>query len=181
MRPRTHLLASAALGLALYPLQPVKAAVVAIAGTIIDFDHLILYGLQTGDWSVVGALRYNRYRHHGEGPGDTRPRYGSLRSLLHQPWLLLPPLWLLALARPWLRPVAFGLSLHLLLDQYDSPLRLVARIRAGGRCFVCRRDGRSVSVHRFRWNGSRRYIVLCKACTELTARHGHLPTWYTSQ
>lgn len=173
MRLRTHLLSSALLGVALYPRRPLRAAAVTLAGTLLDLDHLLLYALQTGDWSAVGALRYDRYRHRGQGPGDTRPRYGSLRSPFHEPWLLLP-LWALAAGRPWLRPVALGLSLHLLLDQYDSPRRLLARLRARGRCFACGRRGRLLSIHRFGGPQGKRYVALCQACTETTARNGRL-------
>jgi len=102
--------------MALYPRRPAHAAALVLAGTLIDLDHLLLYALRTGDWSVVGALRYNRYRHYWRQAGDTRPRYGPLRSWLHTPWLVLPPLWSCAAMYPALRPVALGLSLHLLLD-----------------------------------------------------------------
>ena len=93
MRFRTHLLTSLAAGLALYPRRPAHAAALVLAGTLIDLDHLLLYALRTGDWSAVGALRYNRYRHYWRQAGDTRPRYGPLRSWLHEPWLVLPPGW----------------------------------------------------------------------------------------
>jgi hypothetical protein len=134
MRFRTHLLTSVLAGVALYPRRPARLAALVAAGTLVDLDHLLLYWLQTGDWSVVGALRYDRYRHRGAGAGDTRPRYGSLRSWLHEAWLVLPPLWLGAAGHPALRPAAVGLSLHLLLDHYDLPWRYAARRRAGGLC-----------------------------------------------
>jgi hypothetical protein len=174
MRFRAHLVSSALLGLALYPREPLKLLAVTLAGTLIDVDHLLLYALQTGDWSVTGALRYDRYRHRGQGVGDTRPRYGSLRSWLHEPWLLLPPLWVWAARHPALLPVAAGLSLHLLMDQYDAPLRLLARARTGGRCRLCGRRA-PLSIHRFGQRGERRYIALCRACTEEMARLRQLP------
>lgn len=126
MRFRTHLLTSLAAGLALYPRRPAHAAALVLAGTLIDLDHLLLYALRTGDWSAVGALRYNRYRHYWRQAGDTRPRYGPLRSWLHEPWLVLPPLWSCAATYPALRPVALGLSLHMLLDHSYLPRRLLA-------------------------------------------------------
>ena len=129
MHYRTHLLTSLAAGLALYPRRPAHAAALVLAGTLIDLDHLLLYVLRTGDRSVVGALRYNRYRHYEWQIGDTRPRYGPLRSWLHAPWLVLPPLWSWAATYPALRPVALGLSLHLLLDHYYLSQRLVAHLR----------------------------------------------------
>lgn len=175
MRFRTHLLTSAALGLALYARQPARAALLVIAGTMVDVDHLLLYGSQTGDWSVVGALRYDRYRHRGQGKGDTRPRYGSLRSWIHRPMLVLPPIWALAAARPALRPLAIGLSLHLLLDTYDWPLRKLVELRARGRCHVCGRHGRRLVVHRVGWRGVYAYWALCRACGERAAMAGGVP------
>ncbi|RRR65379.1 MAG: hypothetical protein EI684_23355 [Candidatus Viridilinea halotolerans] len=117
MRLRSHLLLSAALGFTLYPRQPGQVLLVVAAGTLVDVDHLILYGLRSGDWSIVGAWRYDCYRHGLIPPGDHRPRYGSLRSWLHQPLLTLPLLGLLVRRWPGLRPVAYGVALHLLLDQ----------------------------------------------------------------
>lgn len=166
MRFRSHLAASTAAALVLYPRRPADAAALLLAGTLIDLDHLLLYALQTGDWSVTGALRYDRYRHRLVTPGDTRPRYGSLRSLLHEPWLLLPLIWGLALRRTVLRPVAIGLSLHLLLDYLDWPRHALARLRAGGRCEGCGRRGRRLEVRCRRETGVRRYEVLCRACRE---------------
>lgn len=164
MRFRTHLITSALAGLALYPRRPGRAAALALAGTLVDFDHLLLYAARTGDWSVTGALRYDSYRHRQIRPGDTRPRYGSMRSWLHMPWLLLPPLWAAASRRPALRPVALGLSLHLFLDHWDLPLQLAARARAGGRCDMCGRRGLRLAVHRSGRLGSYSYRVLCRAC-----------------
>lgn len=166
MRFRTHLITSALLGLALYPRQPDQAVALVLAGTMIDFDHLLLYVVRTGDWSVTGALRYDRYRHRARLPGDSRPRYGGMRSWLHEPWLLLPPLWAAAKRRPPLRPVAVGLSLHLLLDHWDLPVRALARGRAGGCCEVCGRRRLRLEVHRFGRLGSYRYRVLCRTCAD---------------
>jgi hypothetical protein len=174
MRFRTHLATSIALGLALYPRRPRRAAALIAAGTLIDLDHLLLYALQTGDWSIVGALRYDRYRHRGGLPGDTRPRYGPLRSWLHRPLLLLPPLWVAAASRPALRPVAIGLSAHLLLDQYDAPLRALEGLRAAGRCRACGRPGMRLDVHRFGPRGRRQYRALCQPCAQESARTGRL-------
>jgi hypothetical protein len=175
MRFRTHLLTSVVAGLALYPRRPLRLATLVLAGTLVDLDHLLLYGLQTGDWSVVGALRYDRYRHRGAGRGDTRPRYGSLRSWLHEGWLVLPPLWLGALAHAPLRPAALGLSLHLLLDHYDWPWRYAARRQAGGLCHGCGRRARLL-VHRFGRRGARSYRALCGACGERVAMQGEWAT-----
>lgn len=174
MRFRTHLAAAAALGLALYPREPHKAATVAAAGTLLDLDHLLLYVLRTGDWSVVGALRYDRYRHERGEAGDTRPRYGPLRSWLHEPLLLLPPIWIAAATRPALRPLALGLSLHLLLDQYDAPLRAVEALAAAGRCRACGGRGLRLSTHRFGPRGRRQHRALCGACAAESVRQGRL-------
>jgi hypothetical protein len=141
-----------------------------MAGTLLDLDHLLLYGARTGDWSIPGALHYDRYRHRHPRPGDTRPRYGSLRSWLHQPLLVLPPLWALARRRAALRPLALGLSLHLLLDQYDLPVRVLVWARAGGRCEGCGRRGRRLSVHRSGRLGSYSYWVTCAPCDDALAR-----------
>lgn len=191
MRFRTHLLTSAAAGLLLYPSRPARLAALVAAGTLIDVDHLVLYALQTGDWSVIGALRYDRYRHRGRGVGDTRPRYGSLRSWLHDPRFALPAVWTLAATRPALRPLALGLSLHLLLDHLDWPWRYMAVLRAGGVCQVCRRRGMRLVVHRSGRRGRYMYQALCRACGDraVSGRQtssnpsGHLHAaqalWYT--
>jgi hypothetical protein len=113
MHFRSHLAVAAAVGLALYPRHPRRAALTALSGVILDVDHALLYAMRSGDWSIDGALEYERRRHTRIRPGDTRPRYGSLRSIAHQRWLTLPVLWLLALAWPGLRPVATGLTTHL--------------------------------------------------------------------
>lgn len=176
MRFHTHLITSALTGLALYPRRPVSAGMLLLAGTLLDADHLLLYIAQTGDWSITGALRYDRYRHRKIRAGDTRPRYGSLRSWLHEPWLLLPPLWALAARRPTIRPIALGLSLHLLLDRWDWPLQLVTLARARGRCERCLRDRRRLSVQRFGRFGSYRYRALCRACADHALLHRPTPT-----
>jgi hypothetical protein len=147
MRLRTHLLTSAALGLALYRRAPYRAALLTIAGVAIDLDHYLLYALRTGDWSPFGAARYNRWRHQRPRRGDTRPRYGSLRSVAHRPLLTLPLIWGLALRWSWARPVAFGLTLHLALD--IPPLNLDWRIwrRSRGRCERCGVSGLRRDIH----------------------------------
>lgn len=166
MRFRTHLITSALAGLALYPRRPARAAALVLAGTLLDVDHLLLYVARTGDWSVAGALRYDTYRHGQIRPGDTRPRYGPMRSWLHEPWLLLPPVWAAAARRPALRPLAVGLSLHMLLDHWDLPWRLGARVRAGDSCDSCRRRGLRRRVHRSGRLGSYRYRLLCEPCAD---------------
>lgn len=165
MQFKSHLAASAALALALYPRRPLSAAALVGAGTLIDLDHLLLYALQTGDWTVSGALRYDRYRHRAPVRGDSRPRYGPLRSLLHEPLLLLPTAWLLARRHPALRPAALGLSLHLLLDYVYWPRDALLRRRARGRCQVCGRwAGRRLRT-RVRYEEGRRLLgVVCPQC-----------------
>ena len=74
MRLGTHLWTSALAGLVCYPRSPGRAALVLAGGVLIDVDHILLYMLQTGDYSLVGALVYDRYRNHPLRPGDTRPR-----------------------------------------------------------------------------------------------------------
>lgn len=164
MRFRAHLLSSLALGLAIYPRRPDRLAALVAAGTLIDLDHLLLYSLATGDWSVAGALRYDRYRNTGAGVGDTRPRYGPLRSWMHNPLLTLPALWAVAARRPALRAVALGLSLHLLLDHLDWPQRAASRRRARGRCQACGRAGVRLHVVRLGRRGRYRYWALCPTC-----------------
>lgn len=116
MQLHTHLWTSALAALVFYPRQPHYAATLVLSGVFIDLDHLIVYSLRTGDWSITGAVCYDRYRNQRIIPGDTRPRYGVLRSFLHQPLVLLPPVWILAQSQPPLRPAAIGLTLHLVLD-----------------------------------------------------------------
>jgi hypothetical protein len=147
-----------------------------LAGTLIDVDHFVLYALQTGDWSLSGALRYNRYRHYPLVAGDTRPRYGSLRSWLHHP-LILAPLYLSAWVLPQLRPVALALSLHLALDHSDLPLRRRIRHAANGRCHDCGRDDQPVNIYYFylpeRVYQAGEHLPLCRNCYHL--RLGNRP------
>lgn len=137
MRLRTHILTSALLGAALYPRDPRRAALLVLGGVLLDVDHYLLYALRSGDWSPLGALRYNRWRHAPRSRTDRRSRYGSLRSIFHRPWLTLPLVWSVSARWAALRPAAIGITLHLALDlpymQFD---RRVWR-RAGGRCERC--------------------------------------------
>ncbi|NJN16723.1 MAG: hypothetical protein HC822_10840 [Oscillochloris sp.] len=166
MGPKTHLLSSLALAVVRYPHRPLAAALVVAGGTMIDVDHFLLYALQTGDWSLSGALHYNRYRHTLRVRGDTRPRYGSLRSLIHHPWILLPLIWIAAGRRRFLRPVALGLSLHLALDYMDWPRYKAAMQRAGGRCAVCGAAGRPLQVVVRRRQEQLHYEAQCRRCRE---------------
>lgn len=166
MRFRTHLLSSLAVGLALYPRHPGRLAAVVAGGTLIDLDHLLLYSLRTGDWSVVGALRYDRYRNKGVQAGDARPRYGPLRSWLHEPLLMLPAYWAANGAPRRLGPLLIGLGLHLLLDYAEWPGRTAERVLAGGRCRACRRAGGRLYVMRIGAGLPPAYRALCRACAE---------------
>ncbi|MEI7768887.1 MAG: hypothetical protein WCI67_02810 [Chloroflexales bacterium] len=170
MRFQTHAIISALAGAVLYPYSPQRAATVLLSGTLLDIDHLVLYVLQTGDWSVSGALAYNRYRHEIGIIGDTRPRYDSLRSWLHNPLLLLPPLWDAAARRPALRPVAIGLTLHLLLDYLWWPRYTLAFWRAGRCCERCGRSDRRLTVHWSRAWGDSKMHILCRPCFAISAR-----------
>jgi hypothetical protein len=171
MHFRTHLAVAAAAGLAIYPHSPRRAALVAIGGVLIDVDHLILYAMRSGDWSLAGALRYDRRRHRPPRPGDTQPRYGSLRSVIHRAWLTLPLAWLLALAWPSLRPLAAGVTIHLALDLHLPHYDRRAWRRAEGRCERCNLPGLELEVyyrvapHRGgdRWSLENR-AVWCPAC-----------------
>jgi hypothetical protein len=147
MRLRTHILTSALLGVTLYPRRPGKAALLLAGGVLIDADHYVLYALRSGDWSLFGALRYDRWRNQPIAPGDTRRRYGSLRSIFHSVRFTIPLIWLLGWRWPVLRPFAIGVTLHLALD--TSPLRLDWRVwrRAGGCCERCGRRGLRLSIY----------------------------------
>jgi hypothetical protein len=170
MRFRTHALTSALAGIVLYPRSPLRATTVLLSGTLIDIDHLVLYMFQTGDWSLAGALTYDRYRHRIGIVGDTRPRYNPLRSWLHNPILLLPPLWAVAIKRPALRPVAIGLTLHLCLDYIWWPRYALAFWRSGRRCDRCGRSDRRLTVHWHREWGAPMMRTLCRQCFERSAR-----------
>jgi hypothetical protein len=147
MRLRIHILTSALLGTALYPRTPRRAALVLAGGVLLDLDHYLLYALRSGDWNPLGALRYDRWRNLPIAAGDTRRRHGSLRSVLHTARVTIPLAWLLSRRWPALRPLAFGVTLHLALD--TSPLLLDWRVwrRAGGRCERCGRCGLKRSIH----------------------------------
>lgn len=165
MNFKQHLLSSTTLSLLVYTQQPQAALALTIAGVAIDLDHWLVYALQSGDWSVDGALRYDRYRHLRVQAGDTRPRYGSLRSWAHQPWLVLPPLWWGAQRWPWLRPLALGLSLHLFLDYLYWPGDLHAYMRARWRCERCGNTRRLEMLRSWR-EGRRRREVVCARCKQ---------------
>ena len=104
MRLRTHILASALLGAALYPRAPRKAALLLAGGVLLDADHYVLYALRSGDWSPSGALHYDTWRNQPIALGDARRRYGSLRSIFHSARFTIPLVWLLGLRWPELRP-----------------------------------------------------------------------------
>jgi hypothetical protein len=148
MQPHTHLVASALLGLAVYPRSPKRAVIVALSGTLIDIDHYVLYALRSGDWNPIGALRYNRRRRYPIRPGDTRPRYGPLRSIVHHIPLTVPVIWLLAWAFPHLRPTATGVTLHLAMD-FPWSMSFDWRVwrRAQGRCERCGRGDRRRDIY----------------------------------
>ena len=147
MQFRSHLLASALLGVALYPRRPMDAALVTLAGVLLDTDHYILYASRSGDWSLLGALRYDRRRATKARRGDTRPRYGPLRSLAHEAPLSLPVVWVGARLFPALTPVAAGLTLHLALDTpWTTMLDYRVWRRAGGVCERCGKPRRDRSV-----------------------------------
>lgn len=169
MRPTTHLATSVLLALAVYPRRPREAALLVAAGVLIDVDHLVMYGLNTGDWSVSGALVYNRYRSRALLPGDARPRYGTLRSWIHRPLLMAPLLGWLALRCAPLRPALYGILAHLLLDHIAAPREWLAWWRAGRRCIRCGRRQRLVVVRLRSGQPADRpaatpFTVLCKAC-----------------
>jgi hypothetical protein len=146
MRLRTHLLVSALAGIAIYPRAPRRAVLLTFAGVAVDLDHYLLYALRSGDWNLFGAVRYDRRRGRPIRPGDTRPRYGSLRSVAHRAALTIPLAWLLAGRWPALCPLAAGLTLHLAMDM--SPLNFDWRVwrRARGHCEHCGVGGLDLAV-----------------------------------
>jgi hypothetical protein len=179
MHFRAHLAVAAAAGLALYPRNPGRAALTVLGGVLIDFDHFALYALRSGDWSLDGALRYDQRRHARIRPGDTRPRYGSLRSIAHRPWVSLPIMWLLAAAWPMVRPLALGLTIHLAMDTHFPHYNRHAWKRARGRCERCNVPGLEREVYwivpphrggaRF---ATKNHAVWCIACAREVARSG---------
>lgn len=180
MHFRTHLIASALTGLVLYPRSPHRAALVAAGGVLIDLDHYVLYALRSGDWNLMGALGYDRRRHRRFRPGDTRPRYGSLRSIVHRPLITLPLLWLICLFRPALWPFAIGMMLHLALDVHVPHYDWRAWARAGDRCERCHIAGLDREVYYLvpphrggsRWSLANR-AVWCEACARDVYRLAH--------
>ena len=167
MQLRDHVISSALVGAISYRRSPDRALLVLLGGVLIDLDHMAIYGLKTGDWSIVGALHYDRYRNRPAGLGDTRPRYGTLRSWLHRPLLVLPLCWWLAQRLPLLRPVALGLSLHLLLDYWQLPLEWRAIVGARSRCEHCGQPRAwQVGARVDSATGRRQLTVLCVACLD---------------
>ena len=168
MHPRTHLWTSALAAALVYPRHPLRAALATASGVLIDLDHLALYQLRTGDHSLSGALVYNRYRNRPQHRGDNRPRYGPLRSWLHEP-AVLPPLLVLAYHLPLLRPIALGMCVHLMLDHWHMATAMRVGLRARGRCELCeqRRPLRNHFVRHPLDGGSAsadNIVALCKPC-----------------
>lgn len=168
MQPLTHLWTSALTGLLLYRRRPGAALALTAAGVLIDADHLLLYAVRSGDWTLPGALRYMRYRNDPGGMRDRRPRYGSLRSTAHHPLAGLA-LALLAARLPLLRPVAIGIGLHLLLDWSYMPRQWYYFWKAGWRCALCGHQ-RQLRLHAIIHsceggrNTADNLAVLCRAC-----------------
>ncbi|MFL5804079.1 MAG: hypothetical protein ACJ8CR_20335 [Roseiflexaceae bacterium] len=179
MRLRTHLLASALVGIALYPRAPRRALLLTLAGVAVDLDHYLLYALRSGDWSLAGALRYDRRRGRPIRPGDTRPRYGSLRSIAHRAPISLPLAWLLARRWPVLRPLAAGLTLHLALDAPLLGLDWRVWRRARGHCERCGVGGLRMGIYYVRTpdRGGARWALdnraaWCDTCAREARRGG---------
>ncbi len=171
MRLRAHLISAALLGVTMYPRRPLRALLVLIGGVAIDADHYLLYALRSGSRQPLDALRYDRVRKHPIVRGDTRPRYGSLRSVFHLAHVSLPPLALLALRIPLVRPILAGLTLHLILDFHWPHFDRRAWRRAAGRCERCGVAGLDREVFFIRdpkRGGQPRAIenrlVLCNTC-----------------
>jgi hypothetical protein len=172
MRLRTHLLASTIAGIAIYPRAPRRAALLALAGVAVDLDHFVLYALRSGDWSLPGALRYDRRRSRPIRPGDTRPRYGPLRSVVHRAALTLPLVWLLAHRWPALRPIAAGVTLHLALDLPLLHFDWRVWRRARGHCERCGVGGLEMDIYYVRppyrggsrWSAENR-AAWCRTCS----------------
>jgi hypothetical protein len=180
MRFRTHLLSSLAAGVALYRRDWKKLALITIAGTLIDVDHFVLYAMRSGDWNPLGAVKYDKRRHKPIRRGDTKPRYGSLRSLAHRPWFTLPLTWLLAWRWPAVQPVAVGLSLHLALDAPFPSLDWRVWRRARGHCERCGVTGLVRGVYYVRTpsrGGSRWDLANRAAWCERCAREQRRTNW----
>jgi hypothetical protein len=179
MRLRTHLIASALAGMTIYSRAPRRAALLVFAGVAVDLDHFLLYALRSGDWSPIGAMRYDRRRGRTIRAGDTQPRYGSLRSVLHRAALTIPLAWLLAWRWPALRPLALGFTLHLALDL--SLLNFDWRVwrRARGHCERCGVGGLELRIYyrRSPERGGARWALgnraaWCQACSREVRRSG---------
>jgi hypothetical protein len=177
MRFGVHVAAAMAAGYAVYRHDLKSVLLTTLGGVIIDIDHLVLYATRSGDWSLSGALRYDRFRHTRSRAGDTRPRYGSLRSILHDPRLALPLLILSALAWPAVRPLALGIALHLALDVHFLHYDWRAWTRAAGRCEACHVPGLDLEVYYLvaPWRGGARFalanrVVWCAECARTAYR-----------
>ena len=147
MRFRSHLVVSALAGIIAYPRSPRRAALIALSGVIIDIDHFVLYASRSGDADPLSAMRYDKWRKVRPRTGDTRPRYGPLRSIAHHAPLTLPLTWGLTRLFPALMPLTLGITIHLAMD---TPLAMLLDgriwLRSGGVCERCgtRRDPRHV-------------------------------------
>lgn len=169
MRFHEHVISSALLAVVLYRRQPACAAVLLAGGVLIDADHYLAYGSQTGDWSLSGVRRFARYRGRIPVAGDTLPRYESLRTRLHQPLLTLPLLWWAARFGQLWRALAIGVSLHLLLDYLAWPWAAAAVARAGGICPYCGRRRQLEAVIERRDGRPQRWAAACRSCRERAA------------
>lgn len=147
MRFKEHLLAGVAIGLACYRRKPLKAALAILGSVVLDTDHFVLYAWRSGDLNPFGALRYDRRRNKPPRPGDTLPRYGSLRSVLHRKRITYPLLALLAWRVPAMQPFALGIAVHLLMDIHLLNLDWRAWQRADGHCERCGVSGLGLAVY----------------------------------
>ena len=107
----------------------------AAGAVLVDADHYLSYALRKGDPSLERAYCYHRERAGGDRGQKwaLRPHVPPLLVDRQRPLHALAALGCLALAAwPWpaLRPIAWGVAFHRLLDYAWESVRVPAR-RAG--------------------------------------------------
>lgn len=172
MRVRDHVaIATAAAALA-RRWGPRRAAALWAGSVLIDADHYAWYCLRERRVSPLAAVRaFN---------GAHGPQHRATRAM-HSP-LALAGVAVLAARRPWLRPVALGMGLHVGLDSCHQAALARARAAALARdsfaCTECGARTPGVRAHVRRQPpvlpsyAPRNLVSLCEPCHEQAHARG---------
>lgn len=178
MRVRDHLALGSAGAAVASPWAGASAAGLLAGSVLIDVDHYLWFCLHRRDLSPSAAMRFFDQ--------PQAPQHAGTR-VLHSPGALLAAS-ALAVARPRLRALAVGMTVHVALDAYHERRMNEARARAlerdGYACRRCGVGGQAVGTHLERQPrllpdyGTENLVALCGPCHELAhAGAGGAPLW----